>query len=138
LTSPQILELSDILTSAQRLYHNGKEVAELTKTVVDIGLQRKDYVFLREVVDTIELFSDDECYKQTKRKRNEGDGFGGTLLSGILRDNSSRTSRADSENEVDELKAEDGVEESAPRTCSRCTYVNGPEFFCCEMCQVPL
>lgn len=91
---------------------------------------------MHEREDTIELFSDDENNKiKLGRKRQEGNAFGGTLLGGTSRNDSARNSRANtSEEDVDELQPE----ETGSRICSHCTFENGPDNFCCEICLIPL
>lgn len=109
----------------------------------ELGIRHKEYLFLQELEENvaIDLLSDGDgegSEEKTKRKRKEGDAFNGTLLGGSSRKQKKRRSRTSpsNEDEVDQLKDDD--DDIPPRTCRHCTYVNGPDMFCCDMCQYPL
>ncbi|KAL5489782.1 hypothetical protein ACEPAI_4614 [Sanghuangporus weigelae] len=118
-------------TISQRLYYNGVELDDNSKTIAELKILNKDILYLREIdEDMIVLDSDtdDEAGKRPK-KRVEGDAFKGTLLSG-----GSSPPRDDDTPNVDaslELPA-------LQKQCSICTLYNLHDAKRCEACESEL
>ncbi|PPQ63065.1 hypothetical protein CVT24_005920 [Panaeolus cyanescens] len=120
-----------IPTICQRLYHGGNELGENEATVASLNILANDTLDLREVDETVEIDTDSDETPAAKRRREEGEGFGGTLLGGgggldlacpRERDNGPTVSVA--------LNIE--------RACPACTFVNVATAVACEMCESAL
>ncbi len=71
-----------IPTICQRLFYREVELEDNEVTVADLSILANDVLDLREESEVHDLDSDIEVSPPTKRKREEGGGFGGTLLGG--------------------------------------------------------
>lgn len=134
----------DIPTICQRLFYQGDELLDNEATVATLGVLSNDIFDLREVKEDEELLNDSDTDRPpTKRRREEGRAFGGTLLAGDF--SSDREVPEDSMTDLgSERGSSVGVQDLHGTTaggaiaCSACTYVNSAEMGACEMCETPL
>jgi len=122
-------ELS-IPTVYQRLFYRGHELNDNAETAASLGILANDLFDLRQENEDENNLTDSDP-PQVKKRREEGRGFGGTLLGGP----SQQSSRSSMEMEVDQ-------EQSLPivtaKSCSACTFVNHSDAFSCDICETPL
>ncbi|KAF8969843.1 hypothetical protein BDZ97DRAFT_1956803 [Flammula alnicola] len=113
-----------IPTICQRLFYQGQELDDNAATVGSLQLLANDVVYLREAEEIHEIHdSDSEEGPLSKRRREEGLGFGGTLLGNV--DSSWSSS------------PEPPPSSSLPiaeKPCLACTFSNAPQALSCEMC----
>lgn len=123
----QVNKAFKIPTISQRLYYNGVELDDNSKTIAELKILNKDVLYLKEIdEDTIVLDSDTEEDAGKKRnKRVEGDAFKGTLLSG-----------GSSPPPADDLANDDANNDSSSRqkACPACTLLNPLDAVYCEVC----
>jgi hypothetical protein len=133
----QIQEILDIPTICQRLFHNGKELLDNEPTLGELGVLAHDVLELREVREDEELLnaSDNETSQSSRRKaqRDEGRGFGGTLLGGGG-GNVTESTLADSASEryASPFDLEDNY-----KACNVCTLRNSLMAAVCAACETP-
>lgn len=110
-------------------------------TVASLGFLSNDIIDLREVKEDVDLLDESDTDRPpTKKRREEGRAFGGTLLSGDF--SSDRDLPDDTASEggsergssvgLDEVGAREGI------SCPACTYRNPVGAAACEMCETPL
>lgn len=141
----QLQDDMDIPTICQRLFYQGHELLDNQATVATLGVLSNDIFDLREVKEDEDLLNDSDTDRPpTKRRREEGRAFGGTLLAGDFSSDrevpedtatdlgSERGSSAGPQDQHDSSTGGGGI------ACSACTYVNPAEVGACEMCETPL
>jgi len=111
-----------IPTIYQRLYHNDKELVDNAVTVESLKIFSGDTIDLQEEDEG--SFSDSDDDGPRKKQRNEGTGFGGTLLG-------HSSLPASSEGEPDPPSTED----EATKKCRQCTLHNSLDADVCEACE---
>jgi hypothetical protein len=122
----------DIPTICQKLFYRDVELEDNSATVESLEILANDVLTLSEVnEDEGMLESDDDAVDARKRRRPEGNGFGGTLLAGT--------------SPVRELNGTSGptdIDEQSPvdadgTVCSMCTFRNVAGLDFCAMCDSP-
>lgn len=108
-----------ISTICQRLFYQGNELLENLATATSLQLLANDSIDLQEVNEGSDI--DDG---PRKKQRDEGNGFGGTILGGAA---SQRPVVAD----VPTLQVDDAV---LGKACPACTFVNTFEVLGCIVC----
>lgn len=121
----QIQEELDIPTISQRLYYQGKELNDNAKTLSSLGVLSNDVMDLREESEDVDLLG--STSDSSPPKREEGNGFGGTLL-GSSRPASSAAHSSSQHEDEPELG-------QTSRSCPVCTYDNAPDASACAMCE---
>ncbi|KAI0321663.1 hypothetical protein OF83DRAFT_1168297 [Amylostereum chailletii] len=123
----------DIPTICQRLFYQGCELHDNGATVAVLGILANDVLDLREEREDVDLLDISDSEHQRSRRRDEGGGFGGTLLGGDIPSDSitstyddSGTERTSSPPDMDTAKA-----------CSACTFRNPIPALACSMCETP-
>ena len=112
---------------SQRLFYRGHELNDSSATMLSLGVLSNDLLDLKEESEDITILteSDDEASSGTngKKKRLEGQAFGGTLLGGLSFSSVPSSSQS-----------------LAPESiaCPACTYENGAADVACAMCETPL
>ncbi|GBE82261.1 cysteine proteinase [Sparassis latifolia] len=118
----------DIPIISQRLFYHGQELDDSSATVLSLGILSNDLLDLREESENIDLLSDSDTEDVPRKRRNEGQGFGGTLLGGIP-DSDSDGAR-ESSSQSDQPPA-------TSKACSACTYENDIDVAMCAICETP-
>lgn len=113
-----------IPTICQRLFYKGQELEDNAATVAALQFLANDVVDLREAEEVLDSDSDSDERPVTKRRREEGPAFGGTLLG-----NSDYSWSSSPEDTAGPPPS--SVQEKA---CLACTYSNGLEALSCEIC----
>ncbi|TFK92421.1 cysteine proteinase [Polyporus arcularius HHB13444] len=112
---------------SQRLFYRGHELDDSSATMLSLGILSNDLLDLKEENEDLIILSDTDVesgpVNGAKRKRTEGQAFGGTLLGG-----SSFTSAPSSSQ----------LEIALSNACPACTYENGAADTACAMCDTPL
>jgi hypothetical protein len=98
-------------------------------TAASLGILADDFLDLREEAEDDGTLSDSDITHAKKKRREEGMGFGGTLLIGSSQPGS-RSSTEATEMEVDC----DAVYPDATKACPACTYANLLEAAACDIC----
>lgn len=116
------------------LYYNGSLLLKDEKTVADIGIRRKDTVYMKQLMDdaiSIDSDSDDGTHrnemKAVKKRRDEGEAFKGTLLGGGSFQSSPPKEPPPSSPISSETKS-----------CPACTLINAQDAVTCDACGLPL
>lgn len=110
----------------QRVYHQGRELVDSSKSVADLEICANDEIEVEEEHEVLEL-SDDDAPSAKKRRRAEGIAFGGTVLVG------GGTTEEESTEDDELVRSLAALE----RTCQACTFVNSEGSASCEMCATP-
>ncbi len=126
-----LLQLNDELGTpviSQRLFYRGHELDDSSATMLSLGILSNDLLDLKEEESediTILTDSDGDAppVANGKKKRTEGEAFGGTLLGGY-----SYSSAPSSSQSLAPLAI----------ACPACTYENGAADVECAMCGTPL
>ena len=121
-------ELS-IPTVYQRLFYGGLELEDNAVTAEFLGILANDVLDLREEAEDDGTLTESDTAHIKKKRREEGRGFGGTLLIGSSQPGS-RSSTEATEMDVNHEPAYIG----ATKFCSACTYANFLEATTCNMC----
>jgi hypothetical protein len=112
------------------LFYQGLELEDNAVTAESLGILADDVLDLREEAEDDGTLTDSDTTHTKKKRREEGRGFGGTLLIGSSQ-LGSRSSTESTEMEVDHEPAHhDGITKS----CSACTYVNLAGASACDIC----
>lgn len=98
-------------------------------TAESLGILANDVLDLREETDDDGTLTESDTIHIKKKRREEGRGFGGTLLIG----SSQPGSRSSTEMDFDQPP-----QPSTAKSCSACTYANCLEATACDMCDTPL
>lgn len=98
-------------------------------TAASLGILADDVLDLREEAEDSGTMTDSDTAHLKKKRREEGRGFGGTLLIGSSQPDS-RSSTAATDMEVDS-------ETDITKSCSACTYANCLEATACDICSTP-
>lgn len=91
-------------------------------TVATLQLLANDVIDLREVEEVIEIDSDSDSRPVNKRRREEGQGFGGTLLG------TTDSSWSSSPEQVPPLGS------GSEKPCLACTFSNTFDAVACQIC----
>jgi len=97
-------------------------------TVGELQILAHDVLDLKEFKETINVDTDSDEEPSSKRRREEGPAFGGTLLLGSF---DHRTSSP-------EVPPSSQITTFPEKVCSKCTYVNSSEQTACDMCESAL
>ncbi|TDL21582.1 cysteine proteinase [Rickenella mellea] len=127
----------DVPTISQRLFYHGRELEGNTTTVADAEILANDVLYLKAIEEDDELLlTSDNDELRSRKKRNEGRAFGGTLLGGGTAD----PSPMEVDVAVDDTASETPSEHPTVtmRTCTTCTFENLPGALNCEMCDFSL
>ncbi|KAF9052908.1 cysteine proteinase [Panaeolus papilionaceus] len=115
-----------IPTICQRLCYQGTELEDNEATVASLNILANDILDLREAEEVLEIDTDSDETPAPKRRREKGQGFGGTLLgSGVLEPTCSGAT--DNRIECDD-------EPKIEKACPVCTFANVASAVACEMC----
>ena len=109
------LELN-IPTICQRLFYQGQELHDNAATVLSLNIAANDLLELRKENESLESESD----SGERTPKDEGRGFGGTLLAGGARPSSSP------DKDIQRAPEE--------KSCSACTFANQPSALSCTIC----
>lgn len=121
----------------------GNELTDNSETVNSLGILANETLDLKEDKEVINLDSDVDVDSQgppTKKRREEGRAFGGTVLSGDVK----RTVKPDVNGVDDEqVTAKPSSPEATTTTltekhCPMCTFINPLDVPCCIMCESQL
>ncbi|KAL0946674.1 hypothetical protein HGRIS_012863 [Hohenbuehelia grisea] len=108
-----------IPTICQRLSYQEKELDDNAVDVATLGILANDILDLREENEVHDLDSDFDDVPASKKPRDEGAGFGGTLL-GSSQPSSSREDTP-----------------MAEKPCPQCTFANETDASACLICEFP-
>lgn len=120
-------KIFNISPICQRIFYLGQELEDNTATAASLNIFANDILELREQNEVYELSSDADEIPSKRPRREEGSGFGGTLLGGS---NNASTSREQSETPP----KSSGVEQ---KSCGMCTLLNTSDALTCTMCDTP-
>jgi len=116
---------------SQRLFYRGQELDSSDVSVTDLGILEGDMLFLKEAdEDTIVLDSDGD-EPVPKKKRIEGNAFGGTLLSAM-------SIVTPSKEATKPPMSSPTIPSPVFRNCHACTFENPSEYLVCNMCDAIL
>lgn len=126
----------------QTLFLNGRELADGSATVAEIGLLLDDTLDLRQDQETDQTSDMEEAQKP---RENEVEGFGGTLLGGFT----TGTEGSDADDLAPSLGGMDGKGSEHPpssspvhcvgaKACPTCTFDNSSQDRNCQICLNPL
>ncbi|EPT06051.1 hypothetical protein FOMPIDRAFT_1034036 [Fomitopsis schrenkii] len=111
---------------SQRLFYRGTELLDSSSTLTSLGILTNDLLDLQEQSEDITLLSDSDAEPDVRdgrrRGRREGQGFGGTLLSGISTSNMGP-------------QADTHQDKPTTRACPACTFVNDVSTVACSICE---
>ena len=138
----QVYEELDIPPVYQTLFLNGRELADGSATVAEIGLLLDDTLDLQQDQETDQTSDMEETQKP---RENEVEGFGGTLLGGFT----TGTEGSDADDLAPSLGGMDGKGSEHPpssspahsagaKACPACTYDNSSQDRNCRICLNPL
>jgi hypothetical protein len=116
----QIQEEFDIATICQRLFYDGQELDDNSATAASLRIMSNSVLMLREIREVEEILDSEDV---AIRKREEGQGFGGTLLAGGS-GNDATSSNLTTNSDSIQLE----------KPCSRCTFANPLNAVACELC----
>ncbi|KAI0345367.1 cysteine proteinase [Trametopsis cervina] len=119
-----IQEELNIPTISQRLYYQGNELDDNEATIGSLGVHSNDTMDLREQPEDVDLL-DSTSDVEPSRRREEGQGFGGTLLG-----NNGHTSNTPHSSQHEE-EPESGT---TGHSCPVCTFDNALDATVCAMC----
>ncbi|KAH9951255.1 cysteine proteinase [Amylocystis lapponica] len=114
-----------IPTISQRLFHHGRELDDSSASVLSLGILTNDLLDLREESEDVSLLSDSDDEHAKRKRKNEGRGFGGTLLGGVPQ------------------AAPEAKPVEPPRlvpttkSCLACTFDNPVDVTSCTICDTP-
>ncbi|KAJ7724461.1 hypothetical protein DFH07DRAFT_854832 [Mycena maculata] len=110
-----------IPTICQRLFYEGRELDDNTATVASLQILANDIIDLKEENEIHEVSDSEDAPPKSKRRRDEGGGFHGTLLGRTEGRSSSPPKPA---------------EPPAPteKACEACTFSNPVDILVCDMC----
>lgn len=109
----------NVPTICQRLFHQEHELTDNAATAASLNIYANDVLDVRQENETVESDSD---FGETG-PRDEGRGFGGTLLA--------RGADPPSSNGAPPLPAGRGE-----KSCNTCTFSNEPDAVSCTMCEM--
>jgi hypothetical protein len=119
----QIANEFEIPTICQKLFFKNEELVDNEATVESLAIAANDTLYLEQIAETLE--DDSESEQPAKRRRKEeGQGFNGTILGGFSTDSSQPSSRG---NTPGSLMAE--------KPCKQCTFSNPVNAQSCEICE---
>ena len=124
LTVRQVNEEFLIPTICQRFFYHGQELEDSSATVATLKLLANDVIDLREAEEAIEIDSDSDSKPSNKRRREEGQGFGGTLLG--------TTDSSWSSSPEQTPATPSGPASEKP--CLACTFSNTFDAVACQVC----
>ena len=134
----QVYEELDILPVYQTLFLNGRELADGSATVAEIGLLLNDTLDLCQDQETDQTSDIEDIQKP---RANEVEGFGGTLLGGFTTgtegsdaDELAPSLGGSGENGIEHPPSSSPVHHSGARACPRCTFDNLSQDKNCQIC----
>ncbi|TFY67092.1 hypothetical protein EVG20_g4062 [Dentipellis fragilis] len=119
-----IQEQMDVPTICQRLFYQGHELLDNEVTVPTLGILANDVLDLREESEDVDLLDESDSEVPRKKRRDEGGGFGGTLLSG--------------DPTSEDPPSEHTASPPTSGTCPACTFENLPTAPICSICETRL
>jgi ubiquitin carboxyl-terminal hydrolase 48 len=121
----QIQDLLKIPTICQRLFYRGVELEDNDISVASLQLLANDVLDLQEENEVHEISDSDEAPK--KKRREEGQGFGGTLLGGTI---------PQAPTPMELLAPSEDVQDAFcfEKSCHACTFANPSAAPVCSMC----
>ncbi|KAF9265554.1 cysteine proteinase [Marasmius fiardii PR-910] len=125
-------KLLDIPTICQRLIYKSQELDDGSVTLGSLGVLANDIFDFHEQNEVHEI-NDGDSDDESGSKRDEGRGFGGTLLGGsdVVGSTTALPSKPFGEAGTDGIAELAGL---AERSCSACTFINPPSAVMCDMC----
>ncbi|KAJ7775067.1 hypothetical protein B0H16DRAFT_1672615 [Mycena metata] len=111
----------NIPTICQRLFYGNDELDDNTATVASLRIFANSIIDLKEENEVHEI-SDSEEVPKRKKRRDEGGGFGGTVLG--------RTEAGSPPTPVEPLPPTE-------KPCRACTFSNPIGSFACDLCNTP-
>ncbi|KAF5330471.1 hypothetical protein D9619_005916 [Psilocybe cf. subviscida] len=115
-----------IPTICQRLFYDGNELDDNSATVQSLQILANDIIDLQEAGESEDIFDSDSETHRSKRRRDEGHGFGGTILGNV--DSSLSSSPVP-------MPPESSPPSMDEKPCLSCTFSNAPDALMCEMCE---
>ncbi|KAJ8078976.1 hypothetical protein PM082_013260 [Marasmius tenuissimus] len=129
----------NIPTICQRLFYKSQELDDGSVTVESLGLLANDILEFQEQGEVHEI-TDSDNEDGTGSKRDEGRGFGGTVLSGGSASGSFRPVNGGPL--VEQAAARESSLGNEPtrseKSCSACTFINPPDATFCDICSTSL
>jgi hypothetical protein len=122
----QIQDELQIPTICQRLFRAGDELLENSVALGALGVLARDVLDLREEREDVDLLDTDDA---APRARDEGRGFGGTLLGGDF-------APSDAESRSASERPSSPVEPDL-KQCHTCTLLNPHTALSCSVCESP-
>jgi len=113
----QLQDELNIPTICQRLFHQGCELVDNSATVTSLNIYANDVLDVRQEKEMLESDSD----SSEARPKDEGRGFGGTLLAGGVDRPSSSSDK--------------GTPLHVGKLCNACTFSNELDAVNCTMCE---
>ncbi|TFY64882.1 hypothetical protein EVJ58_g2344 [Rhodofomes roseus] len=109
---------------SQRLYYHGQELDDSSAKLASLGILSNDLLDLQEQAEDVDLLSDsdNEPGERHRKRRTEGQGFGGTLLGGLPASDM-------------ESQAVAHVPKPSTRACPACTFENTLDSAACTVCE---
>ncbi|KAG7092641.1 hypothetical protein E1B28_008981 [Marasmius oreades] len=124
-------KLLDIPTICQRLFYKSQELDDGSVSIGSLGVLANDIFDFQEQNEVHEI-TDGESDGESGSKRDEGRGFGGTVLLGATDVSISTNTVSNGKDAGTDNTAE--VADSSERSCSTCTFINPPNALMCDMC----
>ncbi|KAJ7940429.1 hypothetical protein B0H13DRAFT_2648065 [Mycena leptocephala] len=121
-----------IPTICQRLFYGSQELDDNTATVASLQIFANSIIDLKEENEIHEISDSEEVPKKRNKRRDEGGGFGGTVLGRTEGRSSSppKPAKAPKPMEVPPPPAAPPTE----KACHACTFANPVEESACGMC----
>lgn len=117
----------EIPTISQRLYYRGCELVDNAASLGSLGVLSHDVLDLKEDSEDIDLLGGSGSERE-QVGREEGRGFGGTLLGY----SSSSSPPQTPPQPTDDIPSSTGI------SCPACTFDNSPDAFACAICETLL
>jgi len=108
----------------QRFFYQGQELEDNSATVASLQILANDVIDLREAEEVIDIDSDSDTRPINKKRREEGQGFGGTLLG------ATESSWSSSPEQTPAPPFGSGSE----KPCLACTFSNTSDAATCQIC----
>ncbi|KAK1222681.1 hypothetical protein PQX77_014467 [Marasmius sp. AFHP31] len=127
----------NIPTICQRLFYKFQELEDGSATVGSLGLLANDIIEFQEQGEVHEI-TDSDNEDGAGSKRDEGRGFGGTVLaggSGSFRPVNGSTLEVQAAGRESSFGNEPTCSE---KSCSACTFINPPDATFCNICSTSL
>ncbi|KAL0577943.1 hypothetical protein V5O48_004050 [Marasmius crinis-equi] len=125
-------KLLNIPTICQRLFYKSRELDDGSVTVGSLGVLANDVFEFQEQNEVHEIIDSDEG-EHSATKRDEGKGFGGTVLLGGSR-SPTNGKHAEETTELQDRSSPHELRVTEERPCSACTFINSPDATSCNIC----